>query len=237
MFQETQSYEPQARARTADRRKRAYVRPQKAQAAPETAAEWSQAEAAFIAAERAHEAACEAAGIYRGKDHNDETRRSLAAFNEARDRLLSTPSMNGPALAFKLAVYLAWIGGVTDGDLRIEDERRWIAKHGDDDDKAALAIYLDALRLGHAPRRQRRDHVDPPPGYEFDAAGFVADYRALGGDMQLIFDGSDGRELFGIRYPEESCARADEMEAELIKQPWKRTLVIQHLREAGDVDS
>ncbi len=127
-----------------------YVRPQPNKGAkpdPKVTA-WQDAQAAFDDADEALEQACEASGLYAGKDVPTPPVEQ-AAHLSARDRLLSTPAPNGVALAHKFAV-LVHAYTPLEGDLRKPEERQWVIEHGDDGDKAALAVYLDALALSGA---------------------------------------------------------------------------------------
>lgn len=105
--------------------------------------EWDAAKSAFDAAEKVHDEACEAERNRAGGAY-DPPAESLQAFFAARDRLLGTPIPNGEALAYKFAVYCQ----ATDGaELRREEDRQWTFEHGDDEERAALAVYFDALAL------------------------------------------------------------------------------------------
>lgn len=125
-----------------DKRKRGLARTQQTAASIGGSTEaWDKARSAYEAAERAHDDACEAA---RAAGRSDVPQDTLKAFEAARDALLGTQAPNGAALAVKIAAHRTMSGG---GAISAPEQWHWIAEHGDDEDKGALAIYFDALAL------------------------------------------------------------------------------------------
>lgn len=128
---------------------------------------WRNALRDYEAAEGLLESTCAELGIYRGVNAPIPTD-VRDAYAAARDKLISTPAPDGEALAYKLAVVVRAFTGL-EGDLRKHKDRAWVAQHGDDGDKAALALYLDALTMSGVPAAP----------YDPDASEVVAGYAAV----------------------------------------------------------
>lgn len=100
---------------------------------------------AYEAAEAAHDAACERAGVTR-PPFADPPRDTLGAYIEARAVLMATPAATPADAAYKVATLLLGFTPL-DGDLRREEERQWVAEHGDEADRWGLQLYFDVLNL------------------------------------------------------------------------------------------
>lgn len=101
--------------------------------------EWTTAVAAMEAAENAHHEACEAI------NHTSIPKDTLDAYYAANRRLMAVPAKSGAQLAYKLACH------DEAPDFRDPEVIRYTEDHGDDNERAWLAVYRDALALSPPP--------------------------------------------------------------------------------------
>lgn len=122
-----------------------------------TTAAWAEALAAYKAAD---------AGLITDPATGMFTEAASDAHGEAHDRLLSTPAPNGAAIAYKIAVREGW---TDDGEVAERFLRK--AAQGNEDERVAYRLYLDALAL--AGERQ------PPREGDAELVAAVQAFEAL----------------------------------------------------------